>query len=48
MSIEALKSELQALSDEERASIDKAVNELLVVYHSDDHMLIREKIESRN
>jgi molecular chaperone DnaK len=37
-----------ALSDEERAAIDKAVNELLVVYHHDDHMLIREKIEAVN
>jgi len=37
-----------ALSDGERAAIDKAVNELLVVYHSDDHMLIREKIEAVN
>ncbi len=33
------------LSEAERAAIDRAVNELLVVYHSDDHMLIRDKIE---
>jgi len=33
------------LTDDERAGIDKAVNELLLVYHSDDHNLIREKIE---
>ena len=28
------------LSDEERAAIDKAINELLLVYHADDHNLI--------
>jgi molecular chaperone DnaK len=33
------------LTDDERAAIDKAVNELLLVYHSSDHNLIREKIE---
>jgi len=33
------------LTDEARASIDRAINELLVVYHSDDHLLIREKLE---
>jgi len=33
------------LSEDERAAIDRAVNELLVVYHSDDHMLIRDKID---
>ncbi len=36
------------LSDQERAAIDKAVNELLLVYHSDDHQLILEKIEQLN
>jgi molecular chaperone DnaK len=36
------------LSDEERAEITRAVNELLVVYHSDDHLLIRAKIEQLN
>lgn len=36
------------LSDDERAAIDKSVNELLVVYHSDDHLLIREKIDALN
>jgi molecular chaperone DnaK len=36
------------LSDEDRAAIDKAVNELLVVYHSDDHLLIRAKIDALN
>jgi Fe-S protein assembly chaperone HscA len=33
------------LSEAERAAIDRAVNELLVVYHSDDHVLIRDKID---
>jgi Fe-S protein assembly chaperone HscA len=36
------------LSDEERAAIDKAVNELLLVYHADDHNLIAQKIEQLN
>jgi len=36
------------LSDDEREAIDRAVNELLVVYHSDDHLLIRAKIEALN
>src|SRR5436305_3784929 len=33
------------LTEEERGAINKAHNELLVVYHSDDHLLIREKID---
>jgi len=33
------------LTEEARAAIDRAVNELLVVYHSGDHLLIRAKIE---
>src|SRR5579863_8944816 len=33
------------LDDEARAAIDRAINEILVVYHSDDHLLIRAKIE---
>jgi Fe-S protein assembly chaperone HscA len=33
------------LTEEERAAIDRAVNELLVVYHGDDHELIRAKID---
>jgi molecular chaperone DnaK len=37
-----------ALSDEERAAVDKAVNELLVVYHSQDYLLIRAKIDQLN
>ncbi len=36
------------LSDQERAAIDKAVNELLLVYHSDSPDLIRQKIEQVN
>ncbi|HEY1754973.1 MAG TPA: Fe-S protein assembly chaperone HscA [Bryobacteraceae bacterium] len=34
-----------ALNEAERAAIDRAINELLVVYHSDDHTLIRDKID---
>jgi Fe-S protein assembly chaperone HscA len=33
------------LSEEERGAVDKSINELLVVYHGDDHSLIREKID---
>jgi hypothetical protein len=36
------------LTDDERAAIDKAVNELLVVYHSDQYLLIAQKIEALN
>ncbi len=36
------------LTDAERAGITKALNELLVVYHADDHLLIRAKIEQLN
>jgi len=36
------------LTDDERAAIEKAVNELLLVYHSDDHTLIAQKIEQLN
>jgi Fe-S protein assembly chaperone HscA len=36
------------LTNEERVAIDKAVNELLVVYHSNNHLLIREKIDQLN
>jgi Fe-S protein assembly chaperone HscA/FeS assembly protein IscX len=35
----------QLLSQEERAAIDVAINELLVVQNSDDHNLIRDKID---
>ncbi len=36
------------LSDEERAAIESGVNELLVEYHGDDHLLIRSKIDQLN
>ena len=36
------------LTDEERNEITRALNELLVVYHADDHQLIRAKIEQLN
>ncbi len=36
------------LSDEERNAIDQAVNELLMIYHSEDHLLIRAYIEKLN
>ncbi len=36
------------LTDDERAAIDKSLNELLLVYHSEDHQLILEKIEQLN
>ncbi len=36
------------LSGEERAGIESSVNELLLVYHSDDHSLIRGKIDQLN
>ncbi len=36
------------LSEDERREITRALNELLVVYHGDDHLLIRAKIEQLN
>jgi molecular chaperone DnaK len=36
------------LTDDERREITKALNELLVVYHGDDHLLIRAKIDQLN
>jgi len=36
------------LSDDERAAIDRSMNELLLVYHSDQLGLIRQKIEQLN
>ena len=36
------------LTEEERAAVDKSVNELLLVYNSDDHLLIAAKIEELN
>jgi len=37
-----------SLSDEERAAIDRAINDLHTVYHGDDHLLIRAKIDQLN
>jgi Fe-S protein assembly chaperone HscA len=34
-----------SLTVEERTEIDRSINELLVVYNGDDHLLIREKID---
>jgi Fe-S protein assembly chaperone HscA len=36
------------LTEEERGAIEKSINELLVVYHSEDHHLINSKIEALN
>jgi Fe-S protein assembly chaperone HscA len=36
------------LPEAERAAIERAVNELLVVYHGDDHLLVRSKIDQLN
>ncbi len=36
------------LTDTEKAAIEQAVNELLMVYHSDDHLLIRAQIDKLN
>ncbi|MFN0165682.1 MAG: Fe-S protein assembly chaperone HscA [Bryobacteraceae bacterium] len=36
------------LSDEERATIANAINQLLLVYHGNDHLLIRQKIDVLN
>ena len=36
------------LTDEERSAIERGVNELLVVYHGDDHLLVRSKIDQLN
>ncbi len=36
------------LSDAEKAVVDRSINELLVVYHADDHHLIRAKIDQLN
>jgi len=37
-----------ALPDEERETIQRALNELMVVYHADDHLLLRSKIDQLN
>jgi len=36
------------LTDDERAAIERGVNELLVVYHGSDHLLVRSKIDQLN
>jgi Fe-S protein assembly chaperone HscA len=36
------------LPDAERTAIDRAINELQLAYHSDDHLLIRDQIEKLN
>ena len=36
------------LTDEERQGISAAINQLLLVYHSEDHLLIRSQIENLN
>ena len=36
------------LTDDERAAIERGVNELQVVYHGQDHLLIRSKIDQLN
>ena len=36
----------ETLPEDERSAIDRAVNELLAVYHCDDHLLIRAKIDA--
>ena len=36
------------LSEDERATVNQAVNQLLLAYHSDDHQLILAKIEALN
>jgi molecular chaperone DnaK (HSP70) len=36
------------LTEEERAAVDKSVNQLLLVYNADDHLLIAAQIEELN
>ena len=43
-----LEDHFFALEEAERNGINRAMNELLVVYHSDDYLLIRDKIEALN
>jgi molecular chaperone DnaK (HSP70) len=38
----------QALAEEDRAAIERSINELRLAYHSDDHLLIRDQIEKLN
>jgi molecular chaperone DnaK len=37
-----------AMPEEDRAAIDRAIAELRLAYHSDDHLLIRDQIEKLN
>ncbi len=37
-----------SLSEDERGAIDRAINDLHTVYHGDDHLLIRAKIDQLN
>jgi len=37
-----------ALPENERAAIDRSINELRLAYHSEDHLLIRDQIEKLN
>jgi len=41
-------SAYDALPEAERSTIDRAINELRLAYHSDDHLLIRDQIEKLN
>ena len=36
------------LTDEERAAVDRAVNELLMVYHAEDHHVVQAGIDNLN
>ena len=38
----------QGLTEEDRAAIEQAMNELRLAYHSDDHLTIRDQIEKLN
>jgi len=38
----------QGLPEEERSAIERAMNQLRLAYHSDDHLLIRNQIEKLN
>jgi molecular chaperone DnaK (HSP70) len=38
----------EALAEEDRAAIERSINELRLGYHSDDHLLIRDQIEKLN
>jgi len=41
-------SAYDALTEAERSTITRAINELRLAYHSDDHLLIRDQIEKLN